>query len=148
MTTLVKLPAFSPFNQLHDEVNRMLDGAFRTTNSVVPEWVPRTDIYETEQGLTLQFDLPGLRQDDLDLRIEKNTLTIKGERKPTTDPEKYLRVERAHGAFTRVFSLPDFVNQEKIEANLTDGVLTVVLPRREETKPRPIQVRIRTPQTA
>lgn len=148
MTTLVQLPAFSPFNQLHEEVNRVLDGAFRTANGAASEWVPRTDIYETEQGLTMQFDLPGLRQEDLDIRIEKDTLTIKGERKLAAEPEKYLRVERTHGAFTRVFSLPDYVDQEKIEANLVDGVLTVTLPRREETRPRQIQVQVRTPQTA
>lgn len=144
MTTLVKLPAFPQFNQLHDEVNRMLDGAFRTAKSAVSEWVPRSDIYETEQGLVMQFDLPGLRQKDLEIRIENDTLTIRGERKLAAEPEKYLRVERNHGAFTRVFSLPDFVNQEKIEANLVDGVLTVALPRREETKPRQIQVQVRT----
>jgi HSP20 family protein len=148
MTTLVRLPAFPQFNQLHEEVNRLLDGAFRTANSAVSEWVPRTDIYETEQGLTMQFDLPGLRQEDLEIHIENDTLTIKGERKLATEPEKYLRVERRHGAFTRVFSLPDFVDQAKIEANLVDGVLTLTLPRREETRPRQIQVQVQTPQTA
>lgn len=142
MTTLVKLPAFSSLNQLHDEVNHFLDGAFRTASSAVSEWMPRTDIYETEEGLTVQFDLPGLRQEDLDIRIEKDTLTIQGERKLAAEPEKYLRVERNHGAFSRVFSLPDFVNQEKIGANLANGVLTVTLPRREETKPRQIQVHV------
>lgn len=143
MTTLVKLPAFSQFNQLHDEVNRFLDGAFRTANSAVTEWVPRADIYESEQGLVMQFDLPGLRREGLDIRIENDTLTIKGERKLASSPESYLRVERTHGAFTRVFALPDFVQQEKIEANLADGVLTVAMPRREETRPRQIQVQVK-----
>jgi HSP20 family protein len=96
----------------------------------------------------MQFDLPGLRQEDLEIHIENDTLTIKGERKLATEPEKYLRVERRHGAFTRVFSLPDFVDQAKIEANLVDGVLTLTLPRREETRPRQIQVQVQTPQTA
>jgi len=144
MTTLVKLPAFSQFNQLHEEVNRILDGAFRTANHAVTEWAPRTDIYETGEGLVMLFDLPGLRREDLEIRIENDTLTIKGERKLAASPESYLRVERTHGAFTRVFSLPDFVNQEKIGANLADGVLTLTLPRREETRPRQIQVQVQT----
>lgn len=105
-------------------------------------WTPRTDVVETEQGYQLSLDLPGVKREDLDIQVDHDTVTIKGERKPAASPEAYHRVERPYGNFNRVFLLPDLVNQPAIEAKLADGVLNLFLPRREEAKPKQIQVQV------
>jgi HSP20 family protein len=97
---------------------------------------------ESEQGYQLQLDLPGIKREELDIQVVNDTVTIKGERKPTTNLEAYHRLERPYGSFSRVFVLPDVVNTSGIEAKLADGVLQLTLPRREETKPKQIQVQV------
>lgn len=136
MTTLVKWAQAPTWNPLQD-VQRLLEGGLRSPDA---EWGPRADVYETEQALVMEFDLPGIKQSELDIRIENNLLSLKGERKPAAEPERYRRVERSYGTFQRSFSLPDFVEQSKIEAKLADGVLQLTLPRRAETRPRQIHV--------
>lgn len=106
------------------------------------DWVPRTDVVETEQGYQLQLDLPGVKKEELDIQVNHDTVTIKGERKLASARDAYHRVERPHGSFSRVFVLPEVVNQPAIEAKLTDGVLNLFLPRREEAKPKQIQVQV------
>lgn len=120
--------------QWHQQVSRILaEGG---------EWNPRTDIYETEQGLNLQFDLPGVSKDAIDVRVEKGNLIVRGERKLAASADSYHRIERPYGTFTRVFALPDHVDFDAVEAKLSDGVLSLYLPRREEAKPRQIQVKV------
>lgn len=104
------------------------------------------DIHEAEDALVVTADLPGMKESDLDVRVENNTLTIRGERKFESDvkEENYLRVERTYGSFTRSFSLPNTVKTEGIEASYKDGVLTVKLPKREETKPRQVKVNVQS----
>jgi HSP20 family protein len=133
---------FPQLSTLHDQVNRLFEDTLRTTEGAVKEWVPRVDIYETEHALVMQFDLPGVKQDDLDIKVEKDTLIIQGERKPADNFENYRRVERVYGAFTRVFSIPDYIDRDGVEANLSNGVLTLTLKKREETKPKQIQVKV------
>ncbi|MGH9480907.1 MAG: Hsp20/alpha crystallin family protein [Terriglobales bacterium] len=111
-------------------------------NGPAAAWTPRTDVVETEQGYQLSLDLPGVKREELDIQVNRDTVTIKGERKLAASPEAYHRVERPYGAFSRVFLLPDLVNQPAIEAKLADGVLNLFLPRREETKPKQIQVQV------
>ncbi len=145
MATLVKWAAFPELNSLHNQVNHLFEQAVRNNPANhLTEWVPRADIYETDQALVMEFDLPGVQLADVDIRIEKDTLTIRGERHLSAQPESYRRVERNAGSFTRVFSLPEFVDQEKIAANLSNGVLSLTLPKREETKPKQIQVQVKT----
>ncbi|MGH9490219.1 MAG: Hsp20/alpha crystallin family protein [Terriglobales bacterium] len=105
------------------------------------EWTPRTAISEHEQEITLELDLPGVRNEDLELQIEQDQLTIRGERKPSADLDNYRRVEPRYGVFTRTFALPESVNRDGITAQLEHGVLRVVLPQREEAKPRRIEVK-------
>ncbi|HXE31910.1 MAG TPA: HSP20 family small heat-shock protein [Terriglobales bacterium] len=105
-------------------------------------WTPRTDVVETEQGFQLQLDLPGIKQGEVDIQVENDTVTIKGERKLGSALEAYHRVERPYGSFSRVFLLPEAVNPSGIEAKLADGVLSLTLPRREEAKPRAIKVAV------
>jgi HSP20 family protein len=102
------------------------------------------DIYETENELVVKSDLPDVDEKDLDVRIENNTLTIRGERKfeKKVAEENYLRVERTYGSFSRSFSLPSTVNSEAIKAEYKNGVLTVELPKRAESKPKQIKVNV------
>lgn len=144
MTTTAKW-AFPELASLHQQVNRVFEDSLRGTGEgQVREWVPRVDIQETDHALVMEFDLPGVKREDLDIQIEKDTLTVRGERKFTGQLDNYRRVERNYGAFTRVFSLPDFTDREKIEATLSEGVLTLTLAKREETKPKQIQVQVKS----
>jgi HSP20 family protein len=106
-------------------------------------WIPRVDIRETADGLTLQMDLPGLGKDDVNITVENNVLTIAGERKLAADDkanEGYHRLERPYGAFNRSFTLAPTVRTDTVEATFQDGVLSVHLPKQEESKPRRIAI--------
>jgi len=106
-------------------------------------WIPRVDIRENADRLTLQVDLPGLGKDDVNITLENNVLTIAGERKFVADEkanEGYHRLERAYGAFSRSFTLAPTVHTDKVEATFQDGVLTIQLPKQEESKPRRIAI--------
>lgn len=116
--------------------------SFCTVQTSTGTWAPRTDVMESEQGYHLQLDLPGVKREELDIQVVNDTVTIKGERKPSANLEAYHRLERPYGSFSRVFVLPDVVNTSGIEAKLSDGVLQLMLPRREETKPKQIQVQV------
>jgi HSP20 family protein len=109
-------------------------------------WAPAVDIYEGENELVVKADLPDVKPEDLDIRVENNILTIRGERKfeKKTDEKNYLRVERAYGSFARSFSLANTVNTEAIKADYKDGVLTLNIPKREEAKPKQIKVNVAT----
>jgi len=102
------------------------------------------DIYETENELVIKADLPDLEDKDIDVRVENNSLTIRGERKFEKDvnEDNYLRVERAYGPFTRSFSLPNTVSSESIRAEYRNGVLTLHLAKREESKPKQIKISV------
>jgi HSP20 family protein len=108
-------------------------------------WVPAVDIYETEKdGLVLKAELPDMKREDISVMVENNTLTIKGERKFDGEArkEQFHRVERAYGSFSRSFSLPQTVDAAKIAAEYKNGVLTVTLPVRAESRPRTINVEV------
>lgn len=107
-------------------------------------WAPKVDIYETENAYVLNAELPGLTKDQIDIDINDNTLTLKGEKKFEEKVEKdnYVRIERSYGNFSRSFALSDDVNPEGITANYKEGVLEVTLPKKEEAKPKEIKVEI------
>jgi HSP20 family protein len=131
---------------LQEQVNRLFESSFpgRSDNSALTTWAPAVDIYETENELVVKADLPDVSEKDLDVRIENSTLTIRGERKfeKKVEEEHYLRVERTYGSFSRSFSLPNTVNSEAIKAEYKNGVLTVELPKRAESKPKQIKVNV------
>jgi HSP20 family protein len=113
-------------------------------------WAPAVDIYETEQELVVKADLPDVNPQDLDIRVEDNILTIRGERKfeNKENEENYLRVERSYGSFSRSFQLANSVNSDAIKADYQNGVLTLSIPKREEAKPKQIKVNVGTPAMA
>lgn len=107
-------------------------------------WVPPVDILENENELIVKADLPDLKLEDIDLRIENGTLTLKGERKFEKSAEKggYHRMERSYGKFERAFSLADTVDAEHVKADYKNGVLTVTLPKKEIAKPRQVKIEV------
>jgi HSP20 family protein len=148
MTTLTRWEPFRGLNTLQDQVNRLLEDSIRGAgpNSSLTAWAPAVDIYETESELVVTSDLPGINEKDIDVRVENNMLTVRGERKleKTINEDNMFRVERAYGSFSRSFSLPNSVNTEAIKADYHDGVLTVKLPKREESKPKQVKVNVAT----
>src|SRR5271165_5165319 len=139
---------FEPFrsNPLQDQLSRLFNEAFERSgeDSNLTPWAPAVDIYETEQELVVKADLPDVRPEDLDIRVENNILTIRGERKfeKKVNESNYLRVERAYGSFTRSFSLANTVNSEAIKADYKNGVLSLSIPKREEAKPKQIKINV------
>ena len=146
MTTIARFEPFRGFTTLQDQVNRLFNESFRThgEESALTTWAPAVDIYETPNELVVKADLPDVSEKDIDIRVENNLLTIRGERKveKSVSEENFLRVERTYGAFSRSFSLPNTVNSEAIGADYKNGVLTVTLPKREESKPRQVKVNV------
>ena len=139
---------FREFAQLQDRLNRALNGGFgRTVNNdgfvTSGAWVPAVDIYQNgDHELVLKAELPDMTREDIDITVEKSTLTIKGDKKFASDvkEENFHRIERRYGAFSRSFALPETVDEAKVSADYKNGVLTVKLPLREEAKPRQIKV--------
>jgi HSP20 family protein len=133
---------------LQEQINRIFgDGLGRTgEESNLTPWAPAVDIYETENELVVKADLPDVNPQDLDIRVENNILTIRGDRKfeKQVHEDNYLRIERAYGSFSRSFSLANSVNSEAIQADYQNGVLTLSLPKREEAKPKQIKVNVGT----
>lgn len=146
MTTIARLEPFRGLSTLQDQFNRLFNESFRTHSeeSALTSWAPAVDIYETPNELVVKADLPDVNEKDIDVRVENNLLTIRGERKfeKSVSEENFLRVERTYGSFSRSFSLPNTVNPEAIGAEYKNGVLTVTLPKREESKPRQVKVTV------
>ena len=105
-------------------------------------WAPPVDIFETENDIVLKAELPGVDPKDVEVKVEDNTLYLKGERKfeKEVKDESYHRIERSYGSFARSFSLPNSINAEKVKAEYEDGLLTLTLPKREEAKPKTIKI--------
>ena len=152
MRTLTRWEPFRGATSLQDQINRVFNDVLERTGeeSSLTAWAPAVDIYETEHELVLKADLPDIDPKDLDIRVENNILTIRGERKfeKNVSEENYLRVERSYGSFTRSFTLANTVNSEAIKAAYENGVLTLSIPKREEAKPKQIKVNVGTPAMA
>ena len=125
-----------------DRLNRMFESAFGDAPAA-REWVPAVDIFETEQkDVVVKVDLPDVKREDIKVMFENNVLSIEGERKAAAEVKEgeYHRIERAHGTFRRSFTLPPTVDASRVDATYQDGVLTVKLARREETRPKQITI--------
>lgn len=139
---------FRDFAQLQDRLNRAFSDAYgRSDEGLLSSgsWLPPVDIYQNgNQELVLKAELPDMSRDDIEVSVENGTLTIKGEKKLSSDvkEEHFHRIERRYGTFSRSFALPQTVDAGKVSADYRNGVLTVTLPTREEAKPRQIKVDI------
>lgn len=127
------------FEQALPQVRGKLDN-----NLFAGAWAPAVDIYETDQAIELKADLPEVDPKDVDVRVEDNTLFLKGERKfeKEVKEENFHRIERSYGSFSRSFALPHGIATDKISADYKNGVLKVTLPKREDSKPKQIQVKV------
>ncbi len=152
MRTITRWEPFRGVSTLQDRLNRIFNEDFERTGeeSSLTAWAPAVDIYETEHELVVKADLPEVDPKDLDIRVENNILTIRGERKfeKKVSEENYLRVERSYGSFARSFTLANTVNSDAIKAEYQNGVLTLSIPKREEAKPKQIKVNVGTPAVA
>jgi len=141
---------FRDLFQLQDQLFKTFDSAVRGGRTPQGEqgltgaWTPLVDVFEDADGVTLKVEVPEVDASEVDLLVEDNTLTLRGERKleQTTSENGYHRLERAYGAFQRSFSLPPTIDAEHISAESKEGVLRIRLPKRAETKPRQIKVQV------
>ena len=144
--SIVRYDPFRDLRTLQEEVNRLfssnLTRGFGEEGIGRGAWNPSVDIYENKDQIILEAELPGMRQDDFELTVENNVITLRGERQfeKKEESDNYHRVERSYGSFTRSFTLPQTVSAEGATAEYSNGVLRVTLPKREETKARRIQV--------
>jgi HSP20 family protein len=132
------------FDRMFDELmGRGLRRVF-TEASVRGSWTPAVDIVEKDDGIHIMADLPGFKAEDVDVTVEDGVLTVRGERRfeEAAEGETYHRVERSYGMFERTFSLPNSVDPARIEATFEGGEMKIVLPKREESKPRSIKVKV------
>ncbi len=146
--SLRNLVTTDPFYLLQNRLNRMFDfplAPFADETLPLTNWVPACDIYETHKEIVVKAELPGLKKEDVFVTIENNVLTIRGERKfeEEVKRENFHRVERNYGEFLRSFTLPTFIDANNILAEFKDGLLLVFLPKREEAKPKQIEVKVK-----
>jgi len=145
---IVKYNPFRELRTMQEQMNRMLDMAWNMEfGEELKEgvWQPPVDIYEDENSVIIKAEIPDVDQKDIDIKIEDNTLTLKGERKHSSEirKENYYRVERYFGQFQRSFSLPQSIDRENIKASCDKGVLTITLPKKESVQPKQITVEVK-----
>ncbi len=145
--TVSRWEPFRDMTNLQERMNKLFEDSLTRSRAASQEfpmgaWTPPVDIFETDDKVILKADLPGIDQRDIDVRIEDNTLILRGERKfeKEQNQEDFHRIERAYGAFQRTFRLPGSVDQNRVIATHKDGVLEVVLMKKEDT--RPVQIRV------
>jgi HSP20 family protein len=137
---------FRDLSVLQERMNRLFEDAGRGYRgddaAATTTWSPAVDIFETESEIMVKAELPGIERKDIALNLDNNVLTLKGERKfeKETRQENYHRIERSYGVFSRAFSIPAIVDEEKIRADYKDGILTIALPKKEQVKPKQIKI--------
>jgi HSP20 family protein len=143
---VVKWDPFRDLLSIQDRMNRLFEETLsrsRTEEGITAStWAPAVDIYETSEQIVLKADLAGLNREDVEIRVQDTTLTLRGERRFAKDvhEESYLRLERVYGPFERTFALATTVRADAIRATFRDGVLEVSIPKAEEAKPRRIRI--------
>jgi HSP20 family protein len=147
MAMLTRWDPFREFSVLQDRMNRLFQDFTPRGEEALDQtgnFVPPVDIYEDEHTLTVKAELPGVDPKDVDVRIENNTLTLKGERKFEKEEkeENFHRIERRYGSFVRSFTLPNSINPETCKADYENGVLKIQLQKRAEAKPKQIKVNV------
>lgn len=148
MTQMIRRNAFRDIENIHQQMSRLFEPFFGRVPAFADEdvigavWVPPVDIEETGDQLFVRAELPGMRAEDIDVRIENGTLTIRGERRFENEQRErnFHRVERSYGTFSRSFTLPTSVSTEDVQARYENGVLELQMRKRDEAKPRRIPI--------
>ena len=139
-----ELSPWAPLRDIEGQFNRLFGELARDYDLFDRGWAPAIDLNEAEHVYTLEADLPGMKKEEIDIRVVDNVITLKGDRKHETETKEqgYHRVERRYGSFERTFELPGGFDANKIDAHFDNGVLKVTLPKREESKPKQIEVKV------
>ncbi|HHP7234749.1 MAG TPA: Hsp20/alpha crystallin family protein [Desulfobacterales bacterium] len=144
---LAKWDPFRQFEDMFDQYSRSLSWPRRTDQEVMTtgDWTPRVDIVETDKEFAIKAEIPGIKKEDVKVTVDNGILSIRGERQQEKEEKnkKFHRIERFYGSFTRSFTLPDNVDETHIEANFKDGMLTLSIPKTEESKPKAIEVKVK-----
>ena len=153
MTVLTRWDPFRELSSLQNRMNRLLRDQFTSQSPeealTTTTFAPPVDIYEDEHSINLKMEVPGIDEEDIDVRIEDNTLIVQGERKFEKEEkeENFRRIERQYGSFTRTFMLPSSVDPSQVSANYDKGVLTISLAKKAEAKPKQIKVNVGSDKT-
>jgi HSP20 family protein len=145
---LVRWEPVREITSIQSEMNRLFNTFFDTptagNGSTARRWIPAMDLVETDDHFVLKADLPGLKEEDVNIEVEENVLTVSGERKSEHEDKRegYVRVERSYGSFRRSLTLPKGVDAEAVTANFENGVLEVRIPKPEERKPRRVAIQV------
>ncbi|PID58333.1 molecular chaperone [candidate division KSB3 bacterium] len=135
---------FRDLSQMQEEMNRFFDDFFgeHQTHIAQGQWIPSIDVSESDGEVLVKAELPGMTHEDIEVNLQDNVLTLKGEKKQEKhdDKECFHCLERSYGSFTRSFSLPAGVKAEQISATFKDGVLAITLPKSEEVQPKKISI--------
>ena len=142
MTTLVRWEPFRELGALQSEMSRLMNGVLEGNGRGSQTWVPALDVWETPTEVVYAFDLPGIPEDQINIEVKEETLTISAERAKAeeTIEEGFYRFERRYGTFARAVGLPQVLDQDNISARYENGVLQVRLPKPEEPKPKKIEL--------
>jgi len=142
-------PMLNEFENLQNEINRLFNFSYPKwldgeTSVFSGTWLPAIDVVDDKDNLMIKADLPGLKKEDLDISLQDDILTIKGEKKNENEKKEknYYRVERSYGIFQRSLRLPSQVDSKKVNAKFKDGVLELTLPKKEEAKSKQIDINI------
>ncbi len=137
---IIRWDPFREMTQVQSQLNRLVDQVWGGRQE---SWLPAVDVFDKNDAVVLKAELPGMDPDDIQIEVDDNVLTIKGERKfeEEVEEERYYRVERRFGSFQRSLALPQGVQADKIQANYEDGILTITVPKAEEQKPKRIEVK-------
>ncbi len=146
-----EIAPIDPFTTMRQRMNRMIEEAFGPLALPGDEsvslagWTPSCDIFETDNDIVVKAELPGVKKEDVKVSVDRNLLEVTGERKfsEETKRENYHRIESSYGQFSRSFTLPTAVDANKINAEFKDGILRVTLPKREDAKPKQIEVKVK-----
>jgi HSP20 family protein len=143
---IIRWDPFRDMVTLREKMNRLFEDIYSRRGEdkdiAATTWAPSVDIYETESELVMTAEIPGVDEKDVEIKVEDNTLTLKGERKfeKETKEENYHRIERSYGTFYRAFTLPNSIDPDKIHAEHENGVLKISMPKRQELKPRKVKI--------
>jgi HSP20 family protein len=138
---IIRWDPFREMTQVQSQFNRLMDQMWG--NGRQESWLPAVDVFDNNDAVVIKAELAGMDPDDIQIEVEDNVLTIKGERRfeEKVDDERYYRVERRYGSFQRSLALPQGVRPDEIQAGYDDGILTVTVPKAEEEKPKKIEVK-------